>query len=128
MTLKFMEQLPLRPDLVACPYCGADDRTGIHSRPERRLICHACKRTFAETKGTPLYGLHYPIWVVVMVLTLLAFGCPLQGCCKVVRRAPRSGRRLVSGRRQSRGGHPAHFSLHAAGRGRRYARQSLLPG
>jgi len=25
-----------------------------------------------------LYGLHYPIWVVVLVLTLLAHGCPVQ--------------------------------------------------
>jgi transposase-like protein len=38
-------------------------------------LCHACKRTFAETQGTPLLGLHYPIWVVVLVQTLLALGC-----------------------------------------------------
>ena len=77
MTLQFMQQLPLRPDLVACPYCGAAEHIGIHSHQERRYICHACKGTFAETKGTPLYGLHYPTWVVVLVDTLLAFGCPV---------------------------------------------------
>jgi hypothetical protein len=32
--------------------------------------------TFAETKGTVFFYLHYPIWVVVLVLTLLAYGCP----------------------------------------------------
>lgn len=74
-----MEQLPLRPELVACPYadCGTQDRIGIHSYTERRYICHTCGRTFAETKGTPLFGLHYPIGVVVLVLTLLAHGCPV---------------------------------------------------
>jgi transposase-like protein len=77
MKLEFMEQLPLRPDLVACPHCGSAERIGIHSHKERRLICHACKRTFAETQGTPLFGLHYPTWVVVLVQTLLALGCPV---------------------------------------------------
>mgnify|MGYP001617202028 FL=1 len=54
MTLQFMQQLPLRPDLVTCPHCGAAERIGIHSHQERRYICHACKGTFAETQGTPL--------------------------------------------------------------------------
>ena len=41
-----------------------------------RYFCHSCGQTFAETKGTPLYGLKYPLWQVVIVLTLLAFGFP----------------------------------------------------
>lgn len=70
---------PLRPDLVVCPnaVCGASDRIGIHSPQERRYICHTCDATFSETKGTLLYGLHHPAWLVIVVLTLLAFGCPL---------------------------------------------------
>ena len=75
--LAFMQEHELRPELMVCPNCGEEKRIGIHSKKDRRLICHACKKTFSETKGTVLYGLHYPIWVVVLVLTLLAHGCPV---------------------------------------------------
>lgn len=75
-TLKFMEQQPLDPELMTCPHCEEDERIGVHSHQERRCKCHACTKTFAETKGTIFFGLHYPIWVVVLVLTLLAHGCP----------------------------------------------------
>ena len=70
---------PLRPELVVCPNptCGASDRIGVHSYRERRYKCHACGGTFAETVGTPLYGLKHPTWLVVLVLTLLAYGCPI---------------------------------------------------
>ena len=70
---------PLRPELVVCPKptCGASGRIGIHSHQERRYICHACDATFAETVGTPLYGLKHPVWLVVLVLALLAGGCPI---------------------------------------------------
>lgn len=70
---------PLRPELVVCPNpaCGASGRIGVHSRQERRYICHACGDTFAETVGTPLYGLKHPAWLVVLVLALLAGGCPM---------------------------------------------------
>lgn len=76
-TLKFMEQQPLNLKLMSCPHCGETERLGVHVEAERRLICHSCGRTFAETKGTVFFGLHYPIWVIVLVLTLLAYGCPL---------------------------------------------------
>jgi hypothetical protein len=49
----------------------------VHSRQERRYKCHACGATFAETVGTPFYGLKYPAWIVVLVLALLAGGCPI---------------------------------------------------
>src|SRR5918911_645157 len=70
---------PLRPEFVVCPKadCGASDRIGVHSHQERRYKCHACGKTFAETTGTALYGLKHPTWLVVLVLTLLAGGCPL---------------------------------------------------
>src|SRR5215210_4089938 len=70
---------PLRPELVVCPNaaCGASDRIGVHSRKERRYKCHACGATFAETVGTPFYGLKHPLALVVTVLTLLAHGCPI---------------------------------------------------
>ena len=70
---------PLRPEVVVCPNpaCGASERIGVHSHQERRYICHTCGRTFSETTGTLLYGLHHPAWLVTVVLTLLAFGCPV---------------------------------------------------
>ena len=69
----------MRPELVVCPKsdCGASDQIGIHSHKERRYICHTCHRTFAETSGTMLYGLKQPIWLVLVVLSLLAYGCPI---------------------------------------------------
>lgn len=77
--MKFMEQPPLCPALVTCPNpaCQQAERMGIHSHLERRYICHGCGKTFAATKGTPLYDLKYPLWVAVLVLTLLAYGCPV---------------------------------------------------
>jgi len=72
-----MEQPALHPALMTCPTCGETRRIGIHSYPERRYRCHACGHTFAETQGTAFFGLHYPLWVVVLVDTLLAFGCPV---------------------------------------------------
>lgn len=72
--LKFMQHPPLEPTLMTCPHCGEAERIGIHSNKERRLMCHRCKKSFAETKGTIFYQLHYPVWMVV--LTLLAHGCP----------------------------------------------------
>jgi transposase-like protein len=77
MELTFMEQPALHPELVACPQCQQTGRIGVHSQAERRFICHACKRTFTETNGTPLHDLKYPVWVVALVLTLLAHGCPI---------------------------------------------------
>ena len=70
----------MRSDLVVCPNsaCSANGRIGVHSHKERRYICHACSKTFADTVGTPLYGLKQPLWLVVAVVTLLAYGCPIQ--------------------------------------------------
>ncbi len=78
MTLKCMEQQPRDPKVVTCPHCPETKRIGIHSHTERRDMCHACHHTCAETKGTVFYGLHYPIWVSVLVVTLLAHGCPVR--------------------------------------------------
>jgi transposase-like protein len=63
-----------------CPARGQVGRgnIGIHSRNERRYICHQCRKTFTETKGTPLYRLRSDWPLVTLVLTLLAYGCPLQ--------------------------------------------------
>jgi transposase-like protein len=70
---------PMRPELVVCPSsaCSASGCIGVHSLKERRYICHACGKTFAETSGTMLFGLKHPLWLVGVVLALLACGCPI---------------------------------------------------
>jgi transposase-like protein len=70
---------PMRPELVVCPNpaCGASGRIGVHSQTKRQYICHACNKTFAETTGTVRYDLKHPAWRVVLVVALLAHGCPV---------------------------------------------------
>lgn len=77
MELKFMTEPKLDPTLYLCPYCGKGEQLKIHCHKERRLRCVTCQRTFSETKGTPLFGIHYPHWVMILVATLLAYGCPV---------------------------------------------------
>ena len=50
----------------------------IHSRKERRYQCKRCRRTFSARRDTALYRMHKPEWLVLAVVTLLAYGCPLQ--------------------------------------------------
>ena len=70
---------PMRPEQAVCPNsaCDASGRIGVHSHKDRRYICHGCKRTFADTTGTLLYRLKQPLNLVLVVLTLLAYGCPI---------------------------------------------------
>lgn len=56
----------------------SEDHIVIHSQKERRYRCKRCGRTFSETKGTALYRSHRPRWLVIAVVTLLAYGCPVQ--------------------------------------------------
>lgn len=63
--------------------CWAYGRAGeghivIHSQKECRYRCKRCAKTFSETKGTPLYRAHKPHELVVTVVTLIAYGCPVQ--------------------------------------------------
>ncbi len=63
--------------------CRAYSRLGeghvvIHSQKERRYRCKRCGRTFTETRDTALYRMHKPKWLVLAVMTLLAYGCPAQ--------------------------------------------------
>src|SRR5215212_10302969 len=63
--------------------CRAYGRKGeghvvIHSRKEQRYQCKRCRRTFAETAGTALYRLRTARDMIVTVVTLLAYGCPVQ--------------------------------------------------
>jgi transposase-like protein len=64
----------------ACPARGqvGKGNIGVHSRKERRYKCHVCGATFSETKSTVFYRLRTARDVVVLVVTLLACGCPVQ--------------------------------------------------
>ncbi|MBI3734666.1 MAG: IS1 family transposase [Chloroflexi bacterium] len=63
-----------------CPASGqrGQGNIGIHSQKQRRYRCGVCGQTFSERKGTAFYGLHSPAELVTLVITLLAYGCPLQ--------------------------------------------------
>jgi transposase-like protein len=75
---------PMDPQRVFCPNsaCPARGQVGrgnlqIHSQKERRYRCTLCETTFTERRGTPFYRCRTdPAWVT-LVLTLLAYGCPL---------------------------------------------------
>ena len=73
------------PTTTFCPnrHCPARGQTGqgnigIHSRKEQRFSCHACQKTFSATTGTVFYRLRTSAETVVLVVTLLAHGCPVQ--------------------------------------------------
>lgn len=71
-----MEEPKLDPKMYACPHCQEGTRIGIHQASEQLLKCHGCGKTFAASKGTVFAGSKYPLWVIAVVLTLLAHGCP----------------------------------------------------
>jgi transposase-like protein len=65
---------------LACPTRGQTGKgnIGIHSRKEQRFICHECDKTFSATTGTVFYRLRTSAETVLIIVTLLAHGCPLQ--------------------------------------------------
>jgi hypothetical protein len=50
----------------------------VHAVLEQRFRCRTCGTTFTLSKGTPFYRLKTDPQKVILVLTLLAYGCPLQ--------------------------------------------------
>src|SRR5438093_12444732 len=60
---------------------GAGNIT-IHDRKRQRYRCKSCKQTFSARRGTMLEGLRKPTEVIVIVVTLLAYGCPVQAIVK----------------------------------------------
>jgi transposase-like protein/IS1 family transposase len=73
------------PATIFCPnkHCPArgqpgQGNIGIHSRKEQRYSCHVCHKTFSATTGTVFYRLRTAAETVVIVVTLLAHGCPVQ--------------------------------------------------
>lgn len=65
------------------PDCKARGKIGhgnivVHSKARPRYRCKVCGKTFSARQGTMLAGLRKPSELIVIVITLLAYGCPLQ--------------------------------------------------
>ena len=69
------EQFCPNPD---CAASGREGQIAIHSQKEQRYRCKQCGRTFTQTTGTAFFGLKKPHEMFVIVVTLLAYGCPVQ--------------------------------------------------
>jgi transposase-like protein len=65
---------------LECPARGQCGRGNIsvHSHKEKRCYCEVCDKTFSVSKGTIFYRLKTEPMKVLWVLTLLAYGCPVQ--------------------------------------------------
>lgn len=79
----------MNPHELFCPNmdCPARGQTGkgnlqVHSQKEQRYLCRICGQTFAATKGTIFYRLRHAPELVIQVLVLLAYGCPIQAIVK----------------------------------------------
>src|SRR5438270_7847848 len=76
---------PMDTSKQFCPNeaCSARGKIGagnitIHDRKRRRYRCKICKRTFSERRGTMFEGLRKPMELIVIVVTLLSYGCAVQ--------------------------------------------------
>ena len=63
--------------------CSARGQLGegnvvIHDRKRQRYRCKVCKQTFSARRGTMFEGLRKPVDLIVIVVTLLSYGCPVQ--------------------------------------------------
>lgn len=79
----------MNPEQRFCPNidCPARGQRGegnitIHSQKEKRCHCNVCDTTFAISKGTLFYRLRTDPQLVMWVIVLLAYGCPLQAVVK----------------------------------------------
>ena len=79
----------MNPREIFCPNmnCPARGQTGKgnihgHSHQDQRYVCEVCRQTFTTTRGTIFYRLRSDPQVVMQVVTLLAYGCPVQAIVK----------------------------------------------
>src|SRR5947207_14078204 len=87
--MKNQQQEPMNTLEQFCPNeaCLARGKKGegnirIHDRKRQRYRCKSCGRTFSARRGTMLEGLRKPTELIVIVVTLLAYGCPVQAIVK----------------------------------------------
>jgi transposase-like protein len=76
---------PMDASQQFCPNeaCSARGKIGegnirIHSYHPQRYRCQTCKKTFSGRRGTMMEGLRTPGELVMRVIILLAYGCPIQ--------------------------------------------------
>ncbi len=76
---------PMDASKQCCPHeaCSARGQIRarnirIHSYQPQRYRCRSCKKTFSARRGTMMEGLRTPTEVIVIVVILLAYGCPIQ--------------------------------------------------
>jgi transposase-like protein/IS1 family transposase len=91
-----------------CPNeaCSARGQIGggnirIHSYQPQRYRCRTCHKTFSARRGTMMEGLRSPSELVVIVVILLAYGCPVQA----IVRAYGLDERTVADWQKRAGGH-----------------------
>ena len=65
---------------IECPTRGqiGKGNIGKHSQKDQRYKCAVCQETFTATKGTIFYRLRTEPKIVLQVITLQAYGCPIQ--------------------------------------------------
>lgn len=80
---------PMNPQELFCPdmACPARGQVGkgnihVHSLKDKRCICDVCRKTFATTTGTIFHRLRSDPQLVMWVIVLLAYGCPIQAIVK----------------------------------------------
>lgn len=85
VTMKTTQTEQMNASTQFCPNeaCKARGQVGqgnivVHGRKRPRYKCKTCGRTFSARVGTSFAGLRKPIELIVIVVTLLAYGCPLQ--------------------------------------------------
>src|SRR2546423_3807431 len=76
---------PMDASKQFCPNeaCSARGHIGagnirIHCYCPQRYRCQTCKKTFSARRGTMMEGLRTPAELVMRVLILLSYGCPIQ--------------------------------------------------
>ena len=92
---------------------GAGNIT-IHDRKRQRYRCKICKQTFSARRGTMFEGLRKPTELIVIVVTLLCYGCPVQAIVQ----AFGLDERTVASWRDRAGGHceQVHHALIETGK------------
>src|SRR5581483_8120745 len=85
VSMKKQQQEPMNPSDQFCPNpaCLARGKMGagnigVHDRQRQRYRCQCCGQTFSARRGTMLEGLRKPPELIVIVVALLAYGCPIQ--------------------------------------------------
>jgi transposase-like protein len=59
-------------DRRTCPHCeGASVRKNGKNRGKQRWHCRECGKSFGETFGTPMFGLHTPVEEVARTLLIV---------------------------------------------------------